>query len=350
MQANQFHQLLDDFKGLSSPIKDPTFMEIAGYPHYENVCSNILEFYFQPDAAHGLSDLCLKALLALAPEPDDEPQSSVTVEREVATKKGRIDIVIESEAYLIGIENKIYHLVNNPLEDYACHLEKRRGNRKLILFILSLYPVEDQDLHSFISIQYSDFFSKLRPLMGDYIARAKTKFLISLTDFMETIENLREGTSMDQNVIKLFQERSSEITSMLEEVNKFKAELRRKVSELKQIIDFQNQPVSIEQKFYRKERMLLDQVFYEIPLTDKFCPVVVCQLSTQGWTVLAFNRKGDFDKVRFLFNTLHIPFEERSDGTRLIHPIIYPYDEPLDTIQKVAQGWINKIGQSNANG
>lgn len=28
------------------PIKEKTFMDVSGYPHYENVCSNILAFYF----------------------------------------------------------------------------------------------------------------------------------------------------------------------------------------------------------------------------------------------------------------------------------------------------------------
>ncbi len=116
VNADLFHQLLDAFKSLPSRIKDPTFMEIAGYPHHENVCSNILKFYLQPDASHGLSDLCLKALLSLASVY--EPQSNVTVEREVTTKTGkRIDLLIQSDTHLIAIENKIYHSAVNPFQD-----------------------------------------------------------------------------------------------------------------------------------------------------------------------------------------------------------------------------------------
>lgn len=30
-----------------------TFMEVSGYPHFENVASNILSFFFTSDEEHG---------------------------------------------------------------------------------------------------------------------------------------------------------------------------------------------------------------------------------------------------------------------------------------------------------
>lgn len=347
MQTVLFHQLLDAFKNLSSPIKDPTFMEIAGYPHYENVCSNILAFYFQPDAAHGLSDLCLKALMSLA--LDYEPQSNVTVEREVVTKAGnRIDILIQSDTHLIAIENKIYHTAVNPFHDYVSFLQQQRSHRKLTMFLLSLYSiVGDQNLHGFIPIRYSDFFSKLRPLMGDYLIGANPKFLISLTDFIETIENLMRGSAMDESVINLFNERGSEIVTLLEEVNKFKAELRKKVSELGSLIDFQNKPVEIKQWHWRKEQALFDFLVHDIYLTNNFVIAVDCALTAEGWKIMAFDRKGDLQRVRALFDRLQIPLKDGFDGgKRLEHPTMYPYNEPLTTIQLVAQDWIDKIANS----
>ncbi|MBD2033626.1 PD-(D/E)XK nuclease family protein [Leptolyngbya sp. FACHB-321] len=343
MKTDQFHQLLDAFKSLSSPIKDPTFMEIAGYPHYENVCSNILAFYFQPDAPHGLSDLCLKALMSLA--SDYEPQSNVTVEREVVTKAGnRIDILIQSDTHLIAIENKIYHSAVNPFHDYAAFLQQQRSHRKLTMFLLSLYPVEDQNLHGFIPIRYADFFSKLRPLMGDYLVGANTKFLISLTDFIETIENLMRGSVMDESMFNLFNERGSEIVALLEEVNKFKAELRKKVSELGSLIDYQNKPVEIKQWYYRKERALLDVLVHDIYLPNSFVVAIDCVLTVEGWKIAGYDRKGDLESARTLFNNLQIPLKQNSNsGDRLEHITTYPYKEPLTTIQAVTQEWIDKI-------
>lgn len=71
--------LLNDIRQVSSGgVSNPSIFEIAGYPHYENVCSNILVFFLQPDAAHGLKDLCLKSLLQLVGCEDE--QASVEIE------------------------------------------------------------------------------------------------------------------------------------------------------------------------------------------------------------------------------------------------------------------------------
>lgn len=354
LQADSFHQLLDAFKSLSSSSKDPTFMEIAGYPHYENVCSNILAFYLRPDAAHGLSDLCLKALLSLASVY--EPLSNVTVEREVTTNAGnRIDLLIQSDTHLIAIENKIYHSVANPLHDYVSFLEQQRSSRTLITFLLSLYPVGNQELHGFIPIRYADLFAKLRPLIGDYIARANTKFLISLTDFIDTIENLMRGSAMDESLITLFHERGREITALLDEVNRFKAEMRSKVTELRDIIDIQGKPVPIEQDFYREKKFLFDCLMYDISLNSNFMLVVLCCLSAEGWKIVAFDKNRDskkelaLEEIQSLFETLKIPSQVVSNDRgqqELIHLTKYPYNEPLSTIQGIAQDWINRIAYS----
>lgn len=321
-------------------------MEIAGYPHYENVCSNILAFYLQPDASHGLSDLCLKTLLSLTSAY--EPQSSVTVEREVTTKAGnRIDILIQSDTHLIAIENKIYHSAVNPFQDYVSFLNQQRSNRKLIMFLLSPYPVREQDLYGFIPIRYSDFFAKLRPLIGDYIARANTKFLISLTDFIETIENLTRGSAMDQSMIALFHERGNEIISLLIEVNRFKAEMREKVAELGSLIDFQDKPIEIKQWYARRGQELFNCLVHDLYLADDCVIAIDCVLSAEGWRILAFNRKGSLEQVRSLFNALQIPYKEAfNDGERIQHPQQYAYNEPLTTIQAIAQDWIDRIANS----
>ncbi len=113
--------LLDDFGRLPARVeRPPTFMEIAGYPHYENVCSNVLAFYLDPQQPHGLGTLLLDALARAGgiASPDEGIGGNVSVEREVITDAGnRIDIVIESDAHAIVIENKIRAAVSNPFAD-----------------------------------------------------------------------------------------------------------------------------------------------------------------------------------------------------------------------------------------
>jgi hypothetical protein len=55
-----FEALFNEFRTLPPAVRrSPTFMEVAGYPHYENVCSNILAFYFDPSNPHGFGNLLL---------------------------------------------------------------------------------------------------------------------------------------------------------------------------------------------------------------------------------------------------------------------------------------------------
>ena len=42
-----------------------SIFDVSGYPHYENVCSNVLAFYLHPQKEHDLENLVLSALLKL---------------------------------------------------------------------------------------------------------------------------------------------------------------------------------------------------------------------------------------------------------------------------------------------
>ena len=72
--SDKWKALLDEFRQEvpRRPERLPTFMEVAGYPHYENVCSNILAFFFDPSKPHGLGTLFLDALARVGGIKDQE--------------------------------------------------------------------------------------------------------------------------------------------------------------------------------------------------------------------------------------------------------------------------------------
>lgn len=87
-----------------------TFLDVAGFPHYENVISNIYAYYFDSKNTHGLDDLFLKSLIAVIRKKsdsliDDDPFAQRlqylddwgewSVRREESVDRKRIDIVIE---------------------------------------------------------------------------------------------------------------------------------------------------------------------------------------------------------------------------------------------------------------
>ena len=131
MDTQAATSLLDEFKKVPGRISRPqTFMEIGGYPHYENVCSNFLAFFFDPEGPHGLGSLFLNALAGSVGIEGVEGglEGNVSVEREVSTEAGnRIDILIRSDSNAVLIENKIFAAVANPFEDYAAYLRRLKN-------------------------------------------------------------------------------------------------------------------------------------------------------------------------------------------------------------------------------
>ncbi|MCY3767494.1 MAG: PD-(D/E)XK nuclease family protein, partial [Gemmatimonadetes bacterium] len=239
------------------PERPPTLMEISGYPHYENVCSNILAFFFDPDKPHGLGTLFLDALVQIGCIKDPGTIGvDVHVNREEATSSGnRIDLLIRSHSHAIVIENKIFAGADyNPLGDYSKHLcsLKQPNKRK---FLLTLHPVRgDSDVgHGFTNITYADFVSNLRGLLGEYVAGADTRYLTIMLDFLNTLDHLREGVAMNQKLVDFLakDEHFAEAQRFFKEVDTFREELRKRVSDLAAHIKVDAPSCNVKQRMFR---------------------------------------------------------------------------------------------------
>lgn len=118
-------KLLLAFRALPEFSNRQTFLEVSGYPHYENVCSNILHFYLNPRGEHGLKDLLLSSFLKMAGLEGVTIPDKVEITREYpAEGQQRIDLVVDSDVFTLGIENKIYHHEGNDFESYARVINK----------------------------------------------------------------------------------------------------------------------------------------------------------------------------------------------------------------------------------
>ena len=166
--SNDYEALLDRFQVLPGRVERPrTFMEIARYPHYENVCSNILAFFMDPEESHGLGTLVLDALTSAGniTTADQGVGGNVSVEREVVTRDGnRIDILITSYDHAILVENKIYASVINPFDDYAAYLDKIAGARRNDKILLTLYPTNAGRDWDFKNLTHEGFVGHIRSL------------------------------------------------------------------------------------------------------------------------------------------------------------------------------------------
>lgn len=243
MEVKKVEQLLNEASNISKkiPIKEKTFMDISGYPHYENVSSNILAFYFNPTEEHKLNSIVIGALLKVIESKNilmvpNKNINNLNAYREYTTIKGnRIDIVLQNEEVVIGIENKIDAAVYNDLNDYADTLNKISKNS--IKVLLSLNPnnqiIKDTE---FINITYQEFFNQLKIDLNS-IPDKKNKWYIYLEEFIKNLENFEGELEMEEEIINWLQINKKEI----EDFNKIKEiankSINKKQEELKKILE-----------------------------------------------------------------------------------------------------------------
>ena len=85
--------LLDELRTLPRRIERPrTFMEIGGYAHSENACSNLPAFFFNPGAPHGLGSRFLDALLDSSVESSRDRGFGGGVSGKMCRSRRRVEV------------------------------------------------------------------------------------------------------------------------------------------------------------------------------------------------------------------------------------------------------------------
>lgn len=319
-------------------------MEISGYPHYENVCSNILAFFFDPKKPHGLGTLFLDAIARVGSIKDrvGAVRGEIKVEREVQTGAGNfIDIILRSDSHAILIENKIYARIANPLADYATCLDEygRKYNYK---FLLTLSPVRNTD--SFGNITYAQFVKEIRGLLGCYVAGADTHYLMFMLDFLNTLDYLHGGKVMNPELVKFLKNHSQDVARFLKDINAFKEELRGKVKGLAGLISVDSNS-NVSQWKYREKNGLFDVLVHDITLLQGFVIAIDTVVSFDGWRIEVFPRKKIHDqKTQDLLQTLDLQAKEQKG--RYMLPRRFAYTTDLGKIAQDVQDVVDKISGS----
>lgn len=174
--------------------KESTMLDIAGYPDYENVISNIYAFFLDEKGEHGYGRLFITALMNLLPESlvKNGLLEEYTVSREYPTdKKGRIDIVILSnqkpkkvKPFSIFIENKIHAQLNNDLKDYASTMARDYNSIGIVLTLKKTSV--DAGLTNITHKQWAGSIQKLLETT-DY--DVSDKYRVFLNDFLSHINS-----------------------------------------------------------------------------------------------------------------------------------------------------------------
>ncbi len=201
--------------------KKKTFLEIGRVPHYENVISNFYGFYLDDTEEHNFKRLFLKSLLEIIHVKTSKviEFDDYSVYTEVSTNKGgRIDILIEEtdETKAIIIENKIYHELNNNLEDYWTSTNAISKNKVGVLLTLKKTKPNHTE---FLNITHSQLIEQVQKNIGSYLESCDDRHLFFIKDLFINIQSLTTNKNEMKNTLKFYfenREKINELSNMQE--------------------------------------------------------------------------------------------------------------------------------------
>ncbi|MBL7050395.1 MAG: PD-(D/E)XK nuclease family protein [Nitrospira sp.] len=338
-ELDTYKELLANYKLLRCSLKNESIFTIGAFSHKENICSNILAYYFNPSNDHGLSDLFLRGLLNEI-ETYDGATDNISIDREVTTPKNkRIDIVIQTDTMVIGIENKLFHALNNDLEDYGEYIDKIASQKKCFKIVLSLR--DEKVSHHFKCVTYWKLFAYIKKNIGNHLTTASQKWLGYLADFMSAIEAFRRGNMDITEKEQFLIDHHDEIADLINAASKWKNKISEYLTRLNE--DLSNYDLNI----YSKSTLYLDIAVKQgavnqdiVALDLKYYP--------DGWQIELFGRnKIAKDSVKKIIKESPVGLYNRStnkEGKYVLAKI--PLQTDYSQLKSQYESCMNSVRQS----
>lgn len=260
----KYNILLKRFSNLNYlENRNPTFMEIAGYPHFENVSSNILAFYFDTQNPHNFKELFILSLLQLINVDPTKYSNldSINIIRELVTDTGkRIDLFIEFEEFTITIENKIFHYLNNDLNNYQDFINSKHTEKDNYFIVLAPKHHQANDFHS---ITYDTFFEQIKANLGFYILNANNEYLNYLKDYILTLNNVTKMPEVNKEFYQFFIENKNQIDQLNNQIKGLQKQFIQFVKEIKEGINLPKNTSDFEiKKWIFSSRVVVIDIKY----------------------------------------------------------------------------------------
>lgn len=214
-----FQQLLKEAEKFKLPLREKTFFDTAIRNHYENPTTELLEFFTHPQEAHELGDVFWNGLSdVIASEVKLSSEQSLgqieTIERECVTHHGnRIDLVIETDLYLLLIEAKIYHHQNNPFQDYIKFAKTKAKGKTIIGLVLSI--AGKSEAKNWFGISYQQLVNAIRPYLAEQmLTNPMNKWNLFAREFLLHLESYYQIQNLDMNRVQFIFENYQEIQAL----------------------------------------------------------------------------------------------------------------------------------------
>ena len=190
------------------------FLDIIKKTTNETINSNIYAHFLSCDEEE-IKQAFLDALIFIVNDKTKlKTQLSATeVYTEYSTRTGRIDIVIRdlvNQSHVL-IENKIYHHLDNDLQEYWDYIKVSDSKKRGVVLTLSPQTIPNEVKDKFINITHLEWISKVKNLI-DFSAIQKENYKVYLTDFFETIKQLTNTYTMNDSA-RFFFENTKQINA-----------------------------------------------------------------------------------------------------------------------------------------
>jgi len=200
-------------------VQEPTIFSIGSRGYYENPTTDILAFFIDDSAQHGLGPLVLEGLAEALPEKWRKIDCSLSSipEREVVTKAGkRIDLLLENQEWVMVIENKIFHEQNNPFQEYENFVfeenVERFSAKEAIFVVLSPSGGVPIKHPGWVGVSYPKLINAIKPRLADhFMSQPLCKWLVLLREFILHLENIMSKESVPTESINFVLENLAQI-------------------------------------------------------------------------------------------------------------------------------------------
>jgi hypothetical protein len=340
----EIYSFLEQYTLVEYEEKEQNIFQIAGFPHYENVSSNVLAYFLEKN------NIVLYSLLScISGLYDTHVYNIENVKREEITKNNnRIDILINTNKSIIGIENKINAWLYNPVDDYYEHLQELavNENKEFIFIVLSKNSVEKNE--KYINILYSDFAVALRKNYAQLLGGLGFRYFFLLNEYVENIENLNGGFYMNEEFVKIAQidDNSNKISQIAIEAEKLRAEFKKTASCI--LADLKENNKSFKSLWIYDGLDESDYLYFATVFQDYFLDgnkyyniTIDVGVSVTGYSFSIFERDDHFDNI--VKNTLKNIIPELSKNYHISNNRYYyktkydfqDYEQLITTLKEV---------------
>lgn len=239
MDVEHIKALLEGAARLRKPAREQTLFDIGARGYFENPTTDLLAFFLDPAAEHGFGNAVLSALLGSLPESMQPAACERYLTRPpvrewVTSRQQRIDLVLESDRWVLAVEQKVYHGLHNDFAHYGEDLALRlsgQDSRQVLCIVLSPGG-QAPDAPGWLGIGYPDFLQRLRSAAGSlYEQHGESKWLLFLREFVIHLENLTMTDTLTDAQEQFALEHLGEIEALTKAKNEALISLRLRLQE-----------------------------------------------------------------------------------------------------------------------